>query len=572
MAAGDAVPFPKKNAAYRVYFPILDADGDLVTGAASLDSERSLDGGTFANCSNEATEIATSSGMYFLDLNASEMNTDCTSVIVKTGTAGAKTTPMVLYTVERLYDEMSSDIAVIESNSIVIESNTVVLESDSIIIQSQVLITQSEVSNILSDTTVIESNSIVTESNTVVLESDSITIQSMVLIVKSNTSDILSDTTIITSDTLVIESQTTVIESNSIVIESDTIVISSDTVVIESDTTRLELALIAATGALEATPTSTSLQTDLPEATDDHYNNMVFVMTSGDEAGEARRIDDYTGLTGTITLETALSGSPTSGETFAILNIPVTGEQADIDAMTSDLIIVESNSIVTESNTIVLESDSIIIQSQVLITQSEVSNILSDTAVIESQTTVIESNSIVTESNTIVLESDSITIQSMVLVSQSEISNILSDTAVIESQTTVIESNTVVIESDTIVISSDTLAIESQTTVIESNSIVLESDSITIQSDLVLQASYTVIGTVDTVTNTHTPTTTEFQADDITEATADHFNGRIVIFTSGVLKDQATDITDYAAVGGIGQFTVTAMTEAPSNNDTFVIV
>jgi hypothetical protein len=39
-----------------------------------------------------------------------------------------------------------------------------------------------------------------------------------------------------------------------------------------------------------------------------------------------------------------------------------------------------------------------------------------------------------------------------------------------------------------------------------------------------------------------------------------------------VLKDQATDITDYVAVGGIGQFTVTAMTEPPSNNDTFVVV
>jgi hypothetical protein len=77
---------------------------------------------------------------------------------------------------------------------------------------------------------------------------------------------------------------------------------------------------------------------------------------------------------------------------------------------------------------------------------------------------------------------------------------------------------------------------------------------------------------VDTVTNTHTPTTTEFQADDITEATADHYNGRIVIFTSGVLQNQATDITDYVAVGGIGQFTVTAMTEAPANDDTFVIV
>jgi len=65
---------------------------------------------------------------------------------------------------------------------------------------------------------------------------------------------------------------------------------------------------------------------------------------------------------------------------------------------------------------------------------------------------------------------------------------------------------------------------------------------------LALSADVIIPGTVDTSTNTHTPTTTEFQADDITEATADHFNGRIVIFTSGVLDGQATDITDYEAV------------------------
>ena len=87
-----------------------------------------------------------------------------------------------------------------------------------------------------------------------------------------------------------------------------------------------------------------------------------------------------------------------------------------------------------------------------------------------------------------------------------------------------------------------------------------------------LSSDQIIIGTVDTVTNTHTPTTTEFQADDITEATADHYQGRIIIFTSGALSGQATVIENYSLVGGIGQFTVQAMTEAPANNDTFIIV
>jgi len=97
MAATDAKAVPIKGQAYRVTFPIYDADGDLVSGAAGLDSEISQDGGAFADCTNEAVEIATSSGIYYLDLTASEMNADTVAVIVKTTTAGAKTTVLVLY-------------------------------------------------------------------------------------------------------------------------------------------------------------------------------------------------------------------------------------------------------------------------------------------------------------------------------------------------------------------------------------------------------------------------------------------------------------------------------------------
>lgn len=93
----NALNYPVYGAPYGVTFPILDADGDLVTGAAGLDSEVSKNGDTFADCTNEATEIATSSGMYYLLLTATELTTDVATIIVKTSTSGAKTTPMVLY-------------------------------------------------------------------------------------------------------------------------------------------------------------------------------------------------------------------------------------------------------------------------------------------------------------------------------------------------------------------------------------------------------------------------------------------------------------------------------------------
>lgn len=97
MASTDAKPVPQKNVAYRITFPIFDADGDLVTGATGLDSEVSKDAGTFTDCTNEATEIATSSGMYYLDLTSTEMNADTVVILVKTSSSGAKTTPIVLY-------------------------------------------------------------------------------------------------------------------------------------------------------------------------------------------------------------------------------------------------------------------------------------------------------------------------------------------------------------------------------------------------------------------------------------------------------------------------------------------
>ena len=56
----------------------------------------------------------------------------------------------------------------------------------------------------------------------------------------------------------------------------------------------------------------------------------------------------------------------------------------------------------------------------------------------------------------------------------------------------------------------------------------------------------------------------------LTEATDDHYNGRIIIWTSGALAGQATDITDYT--GSTKLLTYTAVTEAPSAADTFVIV
>ena len=96
-------------------------------------------------------------------------------------------------------------------------------------------------------------------------------------------------------------------------------------------------------------------------------------------------------------------------------------------------------------------------------------------------------------------------------------------------------------------------------------------DAVQVVTDNLAASATTLVSGTVSWDNTNA-TTTVIYSSDILEATADHYNGRIMIFTSGDLQNQATDITDYALDTGEGKFTVTALTEAPADNVTFVIV
>jgi hypothetical protein len=89
--------------------------------------------------------------------------------------------------------------------------------------------------------------------------------------------------------------------------------------------------------------------------------------------------------------------------------------------------------------------------------------------------------------------------------------------------------------------------------------------STTAAAKLALSALGIVSGAAEAGTLSTTAMTT-----DLSEATDDHYIGRVVIWTSGVLAGQASAISDYA--GATGMLTYTAVTEAPSAADTFVIV
>ena len=92
MASTDARPVPRKNAAFRHYFAIRKNDGTLITTWAGMDSEVSLDGAAFSDCTNEATEIGTS-GCGYIDLTSSEMNAD--AVMLKVTVTNTDALPLV---------------------------------------------------------------------------------------------------------------------------------------------------------------------------------------------------------------------------------------------------------------------------------------------------------------------------------------------------------------------------------------------------------------------------------------------------------------------------------------------
>lgn len=71
-------------------------------------------------------------------------------------------------------------------------------------------------------------------------------------------------------------------------------------------------------GAFEGTPSTTSMQTDLAETTDSHYNGSVLIITSGAGAGQRTDITGYTGATGTLTV-TAVTTAPAAADTFVIV-------------------------------------------------------------------------------------------------------------------------------------------------------------------------------------------------------------------------------------------------------------
>ncbi len=82
---------------------------------------------------------------------------------------------------------------------------------------------------------------------------------------------------------------------------------------------------------------------------------------------------------------------------------------------------------------------------------------------------------------------------------------------------------------------------------------------------LALSAAGIVSGVVESGTLSTTQMTT-----DLAETTPDHYIGAVIVWTSGPLAGQRSDVTDYSGVDGL--LTFTEVTDVPQDGNTFVII
>lgn len=88
------LPFPVRNARYTIGIPYLDADGDP-TDPTTPDTEISLDGGDYTDCTEEVSTIVGSNGSGFITLTGAEMDASLIFICAKVA-SGPKATLAML--------------------------------------------------------------------------------------------------------------------------------------------------------------------------------------------------------------------------------------------------------------------------------------------------------------------------------------------------------------------------------------------------------------------------------------------------------------------------------------------
>ena len=98
--------------------------------------------------------------------------------------------------------------------------------------------------------------------------------------------------------------------------------------IIDGIVDEIKAATIIASGLVESSGSNsdTQVQTNLAEASNDHYLDMTILFLDGDEAGQSRLITGYTGSTGVVAWNEATIGTPADGVAFVLLAAGTTAD------------------------------------------------------------------------------------------------------------------------------------------------------------------------------------------------------------------------------------------------------
>ncbi len=491
----NALPYPIYGAPFGIVYPMLDADGDPVTGATTPDAEISKNGDTFADCTNESTEIATNSGVYYLLLTGTELTCDVAAIIAKSATAGMKTTVATLYPrklvtirsgtsasggvatstivldasasgVDDYYNGMVC-IATIDSNvevrvitdyvgstqtcSVVPDWNVAPDNNDTFVIKLPEGIQRPHVDKIYSDTTHIDSDTTALE--TIVSDIQSDTNKLVSDATEVDTSDILSMLTKVYSDTTHIDSDTTHIESDAARCESKAVQIYSDTTLFTSEGDISDIL---------SRLTVTNSQLLIVKSDTSDIRSFLVIIASDSAHIESDAVRILSDTTRIDTLATRIDSDQISRLT--VIN--------------SQYTVIEQNTSDTESMLLLIRSDTTHIESDAAAVETIVSDIQSDTNKLVSDATEVDTSDILSLLTKVYSDTNALNL------GEGDISDILSRLTVTNSQLVVVKSDVAHVESDAARIESKAVQIYSDTTAINTQTTTIASDTAAIESSI----------------------------------------------------------------------------------------
>jgi hypothetical protein len=522
-----ALPYPVYAAPYAVTFPLLDADGDPVS-PSSPDSERSLNGDTFADCTNEATEIATSTGICYLALTAAEMTADIVTLRIQS--TGAKTTVLTLFPRKLVTiraatandDGSGTSSIVLDSSASAIDDyyNGMVCVAilDTTTTEMRIITDyngSTKAATVVPDWTIAPDNtdtftiyladgthqhpSVYAEkvySDTTIIYSDTTTIQSDVTTLASDLaegdfSDILSRLTVTNSNVLIIKSDVSDVLSRAVVINSETTDIQSETEVIQSQA----VAIRAIVSDIQSdTNVMVPIVSDIQSDTNVLVTKMRGVVLATGTIGATGNSTTVLHIPDAVL--DSLSDDEINNYNVVVYDVSLDEYHARtiVDwTNTGDLATVAPALPFTPEASVDLywimppwanqfDGDISDILSRLTVTNSLATKVYSDTTTIQSDTTTLASD---------LAEGDFSDILSRLTVTNSDAARIESKVVQIYSDTTKIDTQTLDIQSETEVIQSLAVAIEafasdtySDTTAIHTQTTAIASDTTTLASDL----------------------------------------------------------------------------------------